>query len=58
LTDTTLGSLNVAKGDAVHLTQGCDGFRVVAHDPNFPNVMEVYKQVAKDYRNPLRELAK
>jgi putative addiction module antidote len=53
-----LGSLNVAEGDTVYLTQSQDGYRVVAHDPNFANAMEVYKGIAKKYRNTLRELAK
>jgi putative addiction module antidote len=53
-----LGSLNVAEGDTLYLTQSQDGYRLVAHDPNFPKVMEVYKEVAKDYRNTLRQLAK
>ncbi len=53
-----LGSLNVAEGDTVYLTQGQDGYRVVAHDPNFAKAMEVYHGVAKKYRNTLKELAK
>ena len=53
-----LGNLNVAEGDTIYLTQGQDGYRVVAHDPNFAKAMEVYKGVAKKYRNTLKELAK
>jgi putative addiction module antidote len=53
-----LGNLNVAEGDTVYLTEGPDGYRVVAHDPNFGKAMEIYRLVAKDYRNTLRELAK
>jgi len=53
-----LGSLNVAEGDTVYLTESQDGYRVVAHDPNFAQAMEVYKDVAKQYRNTLKELAK
>jgi putative addiction module antidote len=53
-----LGSLNVAEGDTVYLTQGADGYRVVAHDPNFAQVMEIYRRGAKKYRNTLRELSK
>jgi putative addiction module antidote len=53
-----LGSLNVSEGDTVYLTQGQDGYRVVAHDPNFAKAMEVYRSGAKKYRNTLRALSK
>jgi putative addiction module antidote len=53
-----LGSLNVTEGDTVFLTQGKDGYRVVAHDPNFAHAMEIYHHGAKKYRNALRELSK
>ena len=53
-----LGSLNVAEGDTVYLTESPDGYRVVAHDPNFAKAMEIYKGVAKKYRNTLKELAR
>jgi putative addiction module antidote len=53
-----LGSLNVSEGDTVYLTQGSDGYRVVAHDPNFAQAMEIYRRGAKKYRNTLRELSK
>jgi putative addiction module antidote len=53
-----LGSLNVEEGDTVYLTQGQDGYRVVAHDPNFAKAMEIYHSGAKKYRNTLRELSK
>jgi putative addiction module antidote len=53
-----LGSLNVAEGDTVWLTQCKDGYRVVAKDPDFARATEIYKNVAKKYRNTLREPAK
>jgi putative addiction module antidote len=53
-----LGSLNVKEGDTVFLTQGQDGYRVVANDPNFEKAMEVYRRGARKYRNTLRELSK
>ena len=53
-----LGSLNVKEGDTVYLTQGREGFQVVAHDPNFAKAMEVYRRGAAKYRNTLRELSK
>lgn len=42
----------------MYLTQGPEGYRVVAHDQNFARAMEIYKDVVRDYRNTLRELAK
>ena len=53
-----LSSLNVKEGDTLFLTQGKDGFRVVAHDPNFEKAMEIYRRGARKYRNTLRELSK
>ena len=53
-----LGSLNVREGDVVFLTEGQDGYRVVAHDPNFAQAMEIFHRGAKKYRNTLRELSK
>jgi putative addiction module antidote len=53
-----LGSLNVREGDTVFLTEGQDGYRVVAHDPNFAQAMEIYHRGARKYRNTLRELSK
>lgn len=53
-----LNSLRVEEGDTVYLTEGPDGYRVVAHDPNFSKAMEAYRVVAKQYRNALRELSK
>jgi putative addiction module antidote len=50
--------LDVKKGDTIYLTAGPEGFRVVAHDPDFAKVMESYRKIAKRYRNTLRELAK
>jgi putative addiction module antidote len=53
-----LGRLNVREGDVVYLTEGQDGYRLVAHDPNFAQAMEIYHRGAKKYRNTLRELSK
>jgi putative addiction module antidote len=53
-----LGSLNVKEGDTVFLAQGQDGYRVVAHDPNFAKAMDIYRRGASKYRNTLRELSK
>ena len=53
-----LGSLNVQEGDTIFLTEGHDGYRVVAHDPNFAQAMEIYHRGAGKFRNTLRELSK
>ena len=58
LPKAVLGKLNVAKGDVVYLTQGPEGFRVVANDPHFERAMDFYREGAKRYRNTLRQLAK
>jgi putative addiction module antidote len=50
--------LNVKKGDTIYLESGSGGFRVVAHDPDFPKVMASYRKVARRYRNTLKELSK
>jgi len=50
--------LNVKQGDTLYLTRGQEGFRVVAHDPDFPAVMQSYRKIARRYRNTFRELAK
>ena len=34
-----------------------DGFKLIAYDPEFEQLMEAYKQGASQYRNAMRELA-
>lgn len=50
--------LNVKEGDSLYLTRGKEGFRLVAHDPDFPTVMASYRKLARRYRNTFRELSK
>ena len=50
--------LNVKPGDTLYLARGEEGFRVVAHDPDFPTVMQSYRKIARRYRNTFRQLAK
>jgi putative addiction module antidote len=52
-----LEKMQVAEGDAVYLVEKDGGVMVLPHDPQFERVMEAYQQVAKQYRNALRELA-
>lgn len=53
-----LNSLNVQKGDTLYLTEGADGFRVVAHDPAFAKTMKTARLIARRYRNALKDLSK
>ena len=53
-----INALNVKEGDQLFLTQGQEGFRIVADDPNFAKAMASYHKVARKYRNTLEELAK
>lgn len=53
-----LNTLKVEEGDSLYLTHSPDGYRIVAHDPDFAAAMEAYRKVAKKYRNTLKELAK
>ena len=52
-----IGQLNVREGDTLYLTQGSDGYRVVANDPNFERAMELYREGANRYRNALKKLS-
>lgn len=51
-------ALRVGEGDALYLTETPDGFRLVAHDPEFEDQMKVAEGFMRRYRNALRELAK
>jgi putative addiction module antidote len=58
LPQEALAQLNVSAGDSVYLTQGPEGFQVVANDPDFARAMDLYRKGANRYRNALKELAK
>lgn len=51
-------ALRVAEGDTLYLTETPEGYRLVAHDPEFGRAMEAAEDFMKRYRNALRELAK
>ena len=53
-----LARLKLAKGDAVYLTESPDGLRLTPHDPGFEAQMEVARDIMKERRAVLRELAK
>jgi len=53
-----LARLKVEKGDTVFLTDAPDGYRITSYDPDFERQMELARQVMRERRNVLRELAK
>ena len=52
-----VSQLNIREGDTLYLTQGPEGYRVVAHDPNFERTMKLYREGANRYRNALKKLS-
>ena len=53
-----LARLRVGPGDALFLTEGPDGVRLTAHDPEFAEDMELAEEIMREDRNILRALAK
>jgi putative addiction module antidote len=53
-----LAKLNLEKGDEIFLTESPDGFRITKHDPEFEAQMAIAREVMKENRAVLRELAK
>jgi len=53
-----LARLNVAAGDSVFLTESPDGYRLTPYDPEFEAQMTVARDVMKQDRAILHELAK
>jgi putative addiction module antidote len=53
-----LAQLKVEEGQALYLTEAPDGYRVTAGNAEFGRQMAVAADVARRYRNALRELAK
>ena len=53
-----LAKLNLVKGDEIYLTESPDGFRITKSDPEFEAQMAVAREVMKENRAVLRELAK
>lgn len=50
--------LQVREGDAVYMVETEQGVLITPFDPEFDRAMQIYHQVARKYRNALRELAK
>jgi len=53
-----LEAMNVQNGDELALVRTENGFELVPFDPEFEEMMDVYRRGARKYRNALRELAK
>ena len=53
-----LSALKVGEGDTVFLTPTPGGYRITPYDPDFERQMTVAREIMKQDRNLLRELAK
>ncbi len=53
-----LARLKVDKGDTLFLIETPDGYRITPHDPEFEAQMAAARQLMKERRAVLRELAK
>ena len=53
-----LAKLRVGLGDQLYLTEGPDGVRLTAYDPDFAEDMELAEEIMREDRNILRALAK
>jgi len=54
----TLARLNVQKGDLLYLTESPSGIHLVPYDDEFAAQMEVAREIMRENRDVLRELAK
>lgn len=53
-----LSQLKLEKGDELYVTESPDGLRLTHHNPVFAEQMKVAREVMKEYRDVLHELAK
>ena len=53
-----LAKLKVEKGEMLILTEAPDGFRLTPYDPALEEQLRLGREVAKEYRDTLRALAK
>ncbi|WOP14265.1 AbrB/MazE/SpoVT family DNA-binding domain-containing protein [Ottowia sp. SB7-C50] len=53
-----LARLKVGKGDSLYVTEVPDGVTLRPYDAEFAEQMEVAREIMKEYRDVLRELAK
>jgi putative addiction module antidote len=53
-----LAMLRVDKGSELHVTESPDGIRITAYDENFAKQMQLGREIMRERRDVLRELAK
>jgi len=53
-----LAKLKVGKGDEIFLSESPDGYRITPHDEKFEAQMKIAREIMKENRAVLRELAK
>lgn len=53
-----LSRLKLEKGDEFYVTETSDGLRITAHNPEFEAQMRIARDIMKERRDVLHELAK
>ena len=53
-----LNQLQLDKGDALYVTETPDGLRITKHNPEFAQQMQAAREIMKQRRTVLHELAK
>jgi putative addiction module antidote len=53
-----LAQMQLEKGDEFYVTDTPDGLRITVHDPEFEEQMRIGREIMKERRAVLRELAK
>jgi putative addiction module antidote len=53
-----VAQLNVEAGDQLFLTPSPDGYRITPYDPEFEAQLTLAKEIMRERRDALRELAK
>ena len=53
-----LAQMRLEKGDDFYVTETPDGMRITAHNPEFEEQMRIGREIMKERRAVLRELAK
>lgn len=53
-----LAQMRVEKGDEFYVSETPDGLRITVHNPEFEEQMRIGREIMKERRNVLHELAK
>jgi putative addiction module antidote len=53
-----LAQLKLEKGDELYVTESPDGLRITTHNPEFEAQMKAAREMMREYRDVLHELAK